>query len=117
MPVTHSMTLVTTAADRPAANAYFDGLGWGEEVLVVRLSPDGQLPITHYAAHDMRTAEVVATLQAAQASDDPILDAIDGLFIYPVESETAQFAAAIQSAEIVTAFGSTLQIYSPSVDP
>lgn len=117
MQVTHSMTLVAALADRDAANAYFEGLGWGEGVLSVRLSPNGQLPITHYAAHDMRTPEVVATLIAAHESADPTLDGIDNLFIYAVESETAQFAAAIQSSEIESALGTTLQVYSPSVDP
>jgi len=116
MQVTHSLTLVATAANQAAANAYFDGLGWGTPVLTVPLSADGQLPVTHYAAHDMRTAEVVATLIAASESDDPALDGLDGVFIYPVESESAQFEAALVSSEIVTAFGTTLQRYYPPVE-
>jgi hypothetical protein len=114
--VTHSMTLVAAEADRDAANAYFEGLGWGNPILTVPLSADGQLPVTHYGAHDMRTAEVVATLLAAKESDDPTLDGLDPVFIYPVESETQQFDVALASSECVTAFGTTLQRYYPPVD-
>ena len=117
MQVTHSMTLVVAAADLAAANAYFDGLGWGSAVLSRGLSANGALPITHYAAHDMRTAEVVATLQAAAASSDMALDGLDGVFIYAVEAESAQFDEALVSAEIVTWCGSTLQVYNPPFDP
>lgn len=115
MPVTHSLTIISTAPDQAAANAYFEGLGWGP-VLTVPLSPNGQLPVTHYAAHDMRTAEVVATLLAAKESDDPTLDPLNGVFIYVVESETAQFDAALASTEIASALGTTLQRYYPPSD-
>jgi hypothetical protein len=114
MQVTHSLTLIAAAgAATDDGNAYFEGLGWGTPVLAIALSPDGQLPITAYAAHDMRTGEVVSTLLAAQESDDPALDGLDGVLLYPVESASSEFEAALISAEVVAAFGSTLQLYQP----
>lgn len=113
MSYTHSLTLAATAADRDAVNAYFEALGWGTPVLTVSLSPDGLLPVTHYGAHTYQSEEVVATLQAAAESEDPALDGIDGLFIYAVETSGVAFEQALQSAEAVTAFGSTLQAYYP----
>lgn len=114
--VTHSITMIAPVDDAPAFNAYGAGLNWGENTLTVPLSADGQLPVTHLGAHDMRTGEWAATLMAAKESDDPELDALDPVFIYPVESDTQKFDEALQSSEIVAALGTTLQRYYPPVE-
>lgn len=113
MQVTHSLTLVVAAADLDAANAYFESLGWGSPVLSVPLSPNGQLPVTHYGAHAFQTAELVATLLAAKASDDPALDGLNPVFVFAEESAAAKFEAALQSPEILGALGTTLLLYYP----
>lgn len=117
MTATHSVTYVTTIADRDAMNAYFASLGWGAQNLMVQLSASGQLPTTHYAAHTYHNMDVVATLQAAKASTDSELDALNGLFIYAVESNSPKFNEAVSSAEIIAAFGTTLQMCNANVDP
>jgi hypothetical protein len=117
MTVTNSTTMIASAADRDAVNAYFDSLNWGSNTLSVPLSPDGQLPVTHYGAHDMQTAEVTATLLAAQASADPLLDALNTLFIRAVESTSETFTETIAGEgdgnDIVSVLGTTLQVYYP----
>ena len=112
-----SLSLITAAAHKQASDEFFaGGLNWGGPVFVVELSPDGQLPVTHYGAHAVHTAEFVAMLEAAKASDDPALDALDDVFVYPVESSTPGFADAIaglNGSTIVADLGSTLQRYYP----
>jgi len=111
--VTHSLTIIAADADTAAANAYFDAIGWGTPVLSVPLSPDGNLPITHYGCHYACPVEIVSTLQAAKDSTDPTLDVLDTLYLYAVESQDPQFEEALVSSEIVTAFGMTLARYYP----
>jgi hypothetical protein len=111
MVVTHSLTLVCAASDQDSANAYFDALGWGTPVMSVPLSPTGELPVTHYGAHYATTAEVVATLDAATASTDPVLDVLDRVFQYSAETQTVLFDEALASSEMGTFAGSTLLRY------
>lgn len=106
----YSLTLIAPVADLDAANGYFAALGWGDAIFVAELSPDGQLPVTHKACHLYQTAEFVATLQAAKASDDEQLAALNQVFIFAAEGDTPAFDAAIAAHDPV------LQRYYPPIE-
>lgn len=112
MAMDHSLTMVVPVADAEAANAYATAMNWGP-IFSVDLSPDGQLPVTHKACHQFQTAEFVATLLAAKASEDTDLDALDPVFIYAGPSQSSLFETALQSAEIEAELGTTLSNYYP----
>lgn len=90
----HSLTMIVPAADLEAANAYTVVMEWGP-IFTIPLSPDGQLPVTHYGCHTFETAEYVATIRAAALSDDPALDCLDNLYIHADVSETPLWSQAL----------------------
>lgn len=90
----YSLTMIVPASDVEAANAYTDAMKQGA-MFTVPLSPDGQLPVTHYGCHTFETAEYVATIEAAKVSDDPVLDALNNLYTKAEISEVPLWAEAL----------------------
>lgn len=103
---THSLTMIVPVASADAANAYSEAMTWGS-IFTVDLSPDGNLPVTHKACHMFVTAEFVATIEAAKASEDEQLAVLNSVFIHPEESIEPKFNEAIAAHDPV------LQRYYP----
>lgn len=112
MSMDHSLTMVVPVADAAAANAYASAMNWGN-IFTVDLSPNGQLPVTHKGCHQFQTAEFVATIEAAKASEEPELDALNTVFIHGEESQSPLFETVLQSSEIEAGLGTKLAVYYP----
>lgn len=112
MAMDHSLTMIVPVSDVAAANAYAVAMNWGP-IFSVDLSPNGQLPVTHKGCHQFQTAEFVATLEAAKASVEPALAALDSVFIHGEASQSPLFETVLQSSEIEAVLGTKLAVYYP----
>lgn len=109
MASNYSLSLICPVDDVAAADTFFkEAFGWGDTTFVSPASSDGQLPVTHKGAHDFQTEEFIAALEAAKASSDPTLDALNPVIIYSVESETPKYDDALAA--------NGLQRYNPPME-
>ena len=112
MSMDYSLSMVVAVTDAVAANAYAAAMNWGN-IFTIDLSPSGQLPVTHKGCHQFQTAEFVATIEAAKASQQPELDLLNAVFIHGEASQAPLFETVIQSTDIEGQLGTKLKVYYP----
>lgn len=91
---TISAVLIVPAAQRDAANALAEAMGWGPDCYSVPLSPDGAAPVTHWGLHSWVQESFALMLGAAGEGQMPPELIAAG---YPPEDFVAVLGALIYS--------------------